>query len=278
MKTMMQQMAASQKANYSNAGTVQHLAVGQEDHLIRYYPAGPETAPAYIDIHGGGMVWGSMEDGDLLAREMNTQLGVHVLSLDYPLVPDVEYPVPVEYLYASIREIMGSASHWNIDPKRVFIGGRSAGGNLAAVMAILSAQRGEFRFVGQILDHPWLDLCGRIDWSHRPVDKDMSEEAMRGLALGYAAPDCLEDATCTPLNVPVELIPQLPPAIIQTAEFDPLKPEGDFYAELLKNSGISVISHCFPGARHAFTENNDENGRLGRQWIIDMVRKAEWLK
>ena len=269
---------AEQIKGYQFAGDVCSVSVDGTEHKFRFYPAGEKLQPAYIDIHGGGMCWGTMEDVDPLARMMNEQLGIHVLSPDYPLVPNVEYPEPLEYIYGTVREIVRQAERFHIDPKRLIIGGRSAGGNLAAAMVILSADRGEFRFVGQILDHPWLDLSGKIGWETREGDQSiLSETTMKMLALGYASPEKQAEMTCTPLNTPPEVLKKLPPTIVQTCELDPMQQEGVAYAAMLKDAGVPVMEHCFPGALHGFSEGLDELGQSGRQWIIDAVKDMKWI-
>ena len=279
IKKMIDQMDAEKKKGMSFAGRVRSVAVGGEEHLLRFYSAGEGSRPVYIDIHGGGMCWGTMEDVDPLARMMTEQLGVHVLAPDYPLVPHAEYPEQPEYLYATIRELVRQAERFSVDPARMIIGGRSAGANLAAAMTVLSVQRKEFRFVGQILDHPWLDLCGRIGWEDRTGDQSiLSEATMKMLALGYAPPEKQADMICTPLNTPPEILEQLPPAIVQTCGLDPMRVEGEAYAKLLGDAGVPLRSRCFPGVLHGFTEGLDEPGRQGRQWIIDAVRELKWTE
>ena len=279
IKKMIDQMDAERKKGITFAGSVQSVTVDGEEHRFRFYPAGEGPRPVYIDIHGGGMCWGTMEDGDPLARMMNEQLGVHVLSPDYPLVPDIEYPALPEFVYATIREIVRQTAQFGIDPDRLIVGGRSAGANLAAVMTIYAAQRKDIRFVGQILDHPWLDLCGKIGWEGRAGDQSvLSETTMKTLALGYAAPERQADMCCTPLNTPPEILKQLPPAIIQTCELDPMRFEGEAYVQLLKDAGVPVRAHCFPGALHGFSEGFDALGQAGRQWIIDAVKDLKWTE
>lgn len=275
MRKWMFQMDAEQKKGYKNAGEVMEVPVDGEPHKIRYYSAGDGIRPVYIDIHGGGMVWGSMENGDLLARMFNSELGIHVISLDYPLVPDTEYPQTMEYLYGTVRELVRHAKQYRLDKDKMVIGGRSAGGNLSAVMCVLAAQRGEFRFRGQILDHPWLDLCGLISWEGRPKDETMTQDVMRALAFGYADEAQQKEVTCTPLLASEELLTQLPPAIIQTCELDPLRVEGERYGQMLQSAGVQVRAFCFPNVPHGFSENNTEIGEAGRKALIDAV-KEEW--
>lgn len=277
-RKMVNQADAVKKKGYVCAGELQSVTVEGTEHRLRFYAAGDETRPVYIDIHGGGMCWGAMENVDPLARMMNEQLGVHVLAPDYPLVPDTEYPELPEFVYGTIREVVRQAERFHIDPERLIIGGRSAGANLAAVMTILSVQRQEFGFVGQILDHPWLDLCGKLSWEDRGGDQSfMSENAMKNLALGYAPPEKQEEMTCTPLNAPQEILRQLPPAIVQLCELDPLRVEGAAYADMLRAAGVPVWEHCFPSALHGFSEEFDALGQAGRQWIIDRVKETDWI-
>lgn len=277
-RAFMEQMEEQDRKGYVYSGEVREVPVEGETHKVRFYDCGKDKAPAYLDIHGGGMAWGGMTDVDPLAVEMVQELGIHVYALDYPLVPETEYPRPLEYLYGTVRAMVRNPEEYRIDPERLIVGGRSAGGNLTAALCLMAAERGEFSLAGQILDHPWLDLAGVIPWESRPaLPADagflMTEEIMANLALGYAPPERQKDAFCTPLLAPKELLRKTPKAIVQTAEYDTLAPEGERYANLLRGAGVEVCFHCYPKALHAFSQNTDEIGRSGRKWIIDRFRE-----
>lgn len=245
---------------------------GQKSRMLHYSSENPD-APVYFDIHGGGFVWGMMEEGDLFCHHINEQLGFEVYALDYPLGPLVRYPVALEYLYDLIKYMRENAFHYGFDPQKMVVGGRSAGGNLAAALCLLAKEKGEFQFACQILDHPYLDLCNRIDDSKRySAEGVLAPELMHELAAAYADDKEREEIYCSPINASIRELEELPPAIIQTCEYDSLRIDGDLYAQMLDEAGVELIHHCFPKVMHGFTELEGEYELAGQNWLIDHLK------
>ena len=253
-------------------GVPEEIQIDGRIHKVLHYPSGKETAPVYFDIHGGGFVWGMMEEGDLLCHHINEQLGFEVYALDYPLGPDVRFPAALFDLYEVIRYMRDNAVLFHIDPDRMAVGGRSAGGNLAAALCLLAKERGEFQFAAQVLDHPYLDLCGLIPGSQRYQEEGaLPYELMNELAAAYAEDEERKSILCSPLAADREELMDLPPAVIQTCEFDSLRQDGDQYAEKLLEAGVQTIHHCYPGVTHGFTELEGPEEIPGQNWLIEAL-------
>jgi len=273
-KKYMTAMLTEKKQGITFKGKKIQFEVDGITRTAAYYSAEETIAPVYFDIHGGGFAWGTIFDGDEWCSLIAKEMGYHVFSLDYPLTPEIEYPGQLEYVYETILYICNHAKEYGVDPTSLFIGGRSAGGNLAAALCIYALMKGDISFKAQILDHPWLDLAGSISWDTRCKDETVLPEGlMKMLALGYTESDNLNDGLVSPIFADKELIKKLPRTVIQTAEIDSLEVEGSAYAKLLEENGVPVIARCAAGAHHGFTEDYTDQGEEGRKWLLSAFKK-----
>lgn len=273
-KKFMSSMLEAKKKGIVFKGREIQLEIEGVTRTVAEYSPENSYAPVYFDIHGGGYAWGTIFDGDewcaLLAKEM----GYHVFSLDYPLTPETEYPGQLEYAYQTIAYIRDHAESFGINPDQMLIGGRSAGGNLAAALCLYAVMKGDFSFVAQVLDHPWLDLAGKISWERRCSDPAVLPKGlMEMLAYGYAEEVKWKEGLVSPILADTGLIRQLPKTIIQTAEIDSLEEEGKEYARILEENGVSVIFRCAAGVKHGFTEEYTPEGEEGRNWLLASLKK-----
>lgn len=212
----------------------------------------PETpVPVFVNIHGGGFVMGSADDDDVWSRKIVNAVECVVVNIDYHLAPEHKFPVALEECYDVVRWVYNNAAELNIDPARIAVGGHSAGGNLTAAICLLAKDRGEFPIRYQVLDYPPLDLS--IDPYTRPSADTLltpkSQEFFNTCFFNTAA-DALNPLV-SPLLAPD--LTGLPAALIITAEYDPLRQDGELYAERLAAAGCRVIYKMFPGCMHAFT-------------------------
>ena len=254
-------------------GEYMEVQINGNIHKMLHYPSDRKNPPVYFDIHGGGFVWGMMEEGDLLCHHINEYLGFEVYALDYPLGPEARFPEALNYLYETIDAMRSQSGKYNFDPDMMVVGGRSAGGNLAAALCLLAKGKGEFQFVCQVLDHPYLDLCGIIPEDQRFVgDGALPYSLMLELSAAYAEDNELKSPLCSPLNATNEELQGFPCAVIQTCELDSLRPDGDLYASKLAKAGVPTIHHCYPGAVHGFTEQEGPDEIPGQNWLIDSIR------
>jgi acetyl esterase/lipase len=227
-----------------------------------YRPAGDAASadglrPAFLDIHGGGFVLGSIEMEHGAAVQIARELGALVVVVDYRLAPEHPFPAGVEDCYAALSWIHASAAELGVDPARIAVGGQSAGGGLTAATVLLARDRGGpavcFQFLGiPELDHrletPSMRAFVDTPMWHRP-NAELSWAYYLGFEPGTLPADHGEVSPYASPSVATDLA-GLPPAYVTTMEFDPLRDEGIGYALRLLEAGVSVELHSYPGTFH----------------------------
>jgi len=241
-----------------------------------YRPTKAATpSPALLYIHGGGFCFGSIETEHLGAGAAAIATNAVTVSVDYRLAPEHPFPAGVEDCYTALCWITAQAAQLGIDAERVAVTGSSAGGGLAASVALMARDRGGPALCFQALGIPELD--DRLDTAsmhaftdtplwNRP-NAEMSWRCYLGAAGGevspYAAPARAQDLS------------GLPPAYISTMEFDPLRDEGIGYALRLLEQGVSVELHQFPGTFHGSSlVTTAEVSRRSGSEMIAAIRRA----
>lgn len=226
---------------------IEVLTLGSGVGVRLFRPEGASgPGPALLWIHGGGYVIGSAAQDDQLCRRFARELGVTVASVDYRLAPDHPYPAPLEDCYSALKWLTHLPA---VDPTGVAIGGASAGGGLAAALALLTRDRGEIALTAQILVYPMLD--------DRTVDrKDLDNPGHRlwnqsSNKFGWSA--YLGDAD-REVAVPARRndLAGLPPAWVGVGTLDLFHDEDLAYAERLKAAGVPCQVQVVPGAFHGF--------------------------
>jgi acetyl esterase len=223
--------------------------------LRLYRPADVAAAtrlPVLVFFHGGGWVIGDLDTHDVLCRQLTAEAGVSVVSVDYRLAPEHKFPAAVDDAWAATRWVTAHAAELNVDAGRLAVGGDSAGGNLAAVVALLARDHGGPAIRLQALLYPVTD--SDVDTgSYRDFSDGflLTRESMRWFFDHYVktAAD-RADWRMSPLRAPS--LAGLPPALIVTAGFDPLRDEGEAYARRLREAGVTVDAVCFGGMIHGF--------------------------
>jgi acetyl esterase/lipase len=203
-------------------------------------------APGLLWIHGGGYVIGRAAQDDVLCRRYARELGVTVASVEYRLAPENPYPASLEDCYSALQWLVRLPS---VDPARVAIGGASAGGGLAAALALLTRDRGEISLAAQLLVYPMLDdrTVGRRDLEnpgHRLWNQSSNKFGWSAY-LGGADPQVAVPARREDLS-------GLPPAWLGVGTFDLFHDEDLAYAERLKAAGVPCEVEVVPGAFHGF--------------------------
>jgi acetyl esterase len=223
--------------------------------LRLYRPAGvgdSRRLPVLIYFHGGGWVIGDLETHDVLCRQVTAEAGVCVVAVDYRLAPEHKYPAAVDDAWAATRWIVAHAAEFGIDTERVAVGGDSAGGNLAAVVALLARDARAPRIGLQLLIYPVTDLASESQsYTDLAEGYMLTRESMRWFRAQYLAKE--EDAAdwrVSPLRAPS--LTGVAPALVITAGYDPLRDEGEAYARRLREAGVSVDAVCFGGMIHGF--------------------------
>jgi len=225
-----------------------------EDIQIRIYPAqGHGPFPILIYFHGGGGVIGDLDSDDALCQRLAHMTECIVVSVDYHLAPEHKFPSGPEECYAATCWIAANAASFNGDPARIAIGGMSAGGSLAAVVTHMARDRGGPTLVFQLLLVPVTDF------------RFPESASLQAYGIGYLltrediiwfSEHCLnsEEERSNPLASPslAATFSGLPPALIITAEYDPLRDDGEHYGNLLQDAGIPVTISRRNGAIHGF--------------------------
>ncbi|MBK6661904.1 MAG: alpha/beta hydrolase fold domain-containing protein [Thermoflexaceae bacterium] len=226
-------------------------------------PAGP--LPALVYYHGGGWVIGSIDSADGACRTLCMNSKAVVISVDYRLAPEHKYPAPVEDAYEAFTWVAANAASLGIDPARIAVGGDSAGGNLAAVTALMARDRKGPAICFQMLIYPVTHHSyGTPSIRENGNGYLLTEASMRWFWGHYLTRDLDGmDPYASPLLAPD--LSGLPPALVQTAGYDPLRDEGEAYAQRMKEAGVQVECVRYDGLIH---------GYFGMQARVDAARKA----
>lgn len=219
-----------------------------------YHPSVARPLPTIVFLHGGGFVLCDLESHDVTCRTLANASGCAVVAVDYRLAPETRFPGPVEDAYAAVQWVAAHGAAHGLDGARLAIAGDSAGGNLAAAAALLARSRGGPKILHQALICPVTDAaCDTRSMHEFATGYMLSRELMQWFWERYLAKP--EDAA-NPLASPLRErdLAGLPPATIVTAEFDPLRDEGEAYADRLRAAGVSVIARMYPGMIHDFPQ------------------------
>ncbi len=217
-----------------------------------YSPSKAEFLPGLVYFHGGGLVAGSMETHDGIARALCRAGGVRVVSVDYRLAPEHRFPAAVEDAQAALRHIGGHAADFGIDAARLGICGDSAGATLAAATCQWAARAGGPQLKLQLLICPILDYS-RVTASKREFSSGyLVDQATLDHDLEYYLPAGTEPGNPSVSPLLAGDLAGMPRTLIHTAEFDPLRDEGRNYFERLTQAGNEVSYTCHPGMIHLF--------------------------
>ncbi|MBV9861017.1 MAG: alpha/beta hydrolase [Alphaproteobacteria bacterium] len=226
---------------------------GGEIPLRLYWPEAAGAVPAIVYYHGGGHVIGSLDTHDAVARNLCAGAEALVASVDYRMGPEHKFPAAVEDSFAALDWVATNAAALGADPARLGVHGDSAGGNLAAVVALLARDAGRPRLRLQSLVYPVADygLTGDSYETFATGYGLLTRDAMLWFRRHYLrSPADSEDWRASPLKA--RDLAGVAPAIVITAECDVLHDDGVRYAEALRRAGVPVEHRDFPGMIHAF--------------------------
>jgi acetyl esterase len=220
---------------------------------VRIYAASPQRGlPALVYFHGGGFVIGSLDTHDGTCRSLANAIGCTVVSVDYRLAPEHKFPAGPEDCYAATRWVAEKGAEIGVDTSRIAIGGDSAGGALTAVVALMARDRGGPKLRHQLLIYP----VANHDFTTASYEENkqgylLSREMMRWFWNHYLAqPDDGANPYASPLRAAG--FAGLPPAHVITAEFDPLRDEGEALAARLRKDGVPTTLKRYHGMFHGF--------------------------
>ncbi|MDQ7905239.1 alpha/beta hydrolase [Phytohabitans sp. ZYX-F-186] len=245
---------------------------------IVYRPAGVSDAPAYLHFHGGGfwvgggldVLRGSAAVHGTRARE----LGAVVIDVDYRMAPDHKFPLPVEDCYTALTWVAGNAERLGVDATRLAVGGGSAGGSLAAAVALMSRDRGGPALCAQVLNIPVTGSgCNTASMRLFAVGYVMTRQnALEMWEMYLASPADAYEPYASPMHA--SSLRGLPPALVILGDYDVLRDEGSAYARRLVDDGVTVTMRRLPQCHGAaLPENGPETERLTDAFLRANLRR-----
>ena len=217
-----------------------------------YTPEGAGPFPILAWYHGGGWVVGDLESADASARNLCVGGECVVVSVDYRLAPETKFPGPAEDCWAATTWAVKNAASINGDASRLAVGGDSAGGNLAAAISLMAADRGGLEIALQLLVYPVTDVdFNTVSYGENGDGYSLTKATMQWYWDHYLSSS--EDAS-NPYAAPLRAksLAGQPPALVITAEYDPLRDEGEAYAKRLREAGVAATATRYDGMIHGF--------------------------
>jgi acetyl esterase len=217
-----------------------------------YQPGRAGPFGALVWFHGGGFVIGSLDTHDHVCRELANRAECIVVAVDYRLAPEHPFPAAVDDCWAALNWVVEEGPSMGIEPDRIAVGGDSAGGNLAAVIARRARDEGGPDLRLQLLVYPYLDLRSAPTWASRRSNGEgyvLTSELLDWFRAHYLGERLGDEADATPF---VADLAGLPPAHVVAAGFDPLHDETVAYAQQLEAAGVPVELCDYEGAIHIF--------------------------
>lgn len=240
-----------------------------------YAPESEAPAPGFIFFHGGGMVAGSIETHDRVASALAEATGCRLISVDYRLAPEHKFPAAIEDAIAATAFVAHNAASLGIDAEKLVIGGDSAGATLAAVVCQHALRHGP-DIVAQCLICPVLDFEEISPSRETFAENHLIDKLTLEADLADYLPEGTDTADVRISPLRALHVAGLPAAIIHTAEFDPMRDEGNAYARKLLAAGVAVEHVCHDGMIHNFHAMSAvlPQARLVLSQIGEQVRRA----
>jgi len=217
-----------------------------------YHPHGAGVKPVLVYFHGGGWVIGTLDSYDATCRELAQGADCVVISVDYRLAPEHRYPAAPDDCYAALRWVTANAASLGVDARRLAVGGDSAGGNLSAVVSQMARDKGGPAIRFQLLIYPVTDA----DFTRRSYVDNAEGYLLTTASMHWFWDHYVpsKPQRAEPYASPIRAadLSGLPPAWVCTAEFDPLRDEGEAYAKRLQQAGVSTALTRFDGLIHGF--------------------------
>jgi len=216
-----------------------------------YRPSAASPLPALVFFHGGGFVLGGLDMSDRTCRALANGSGCVVISVDYRLAPEHQFPAAADDAFAVTSYVAEHAADFGVDPALIAVGGDSAGGNLAVVVALRARDAGGPALAFQLLIYPWVDFTDTSpSMREYGADHFLTAETMAWFADHYApAPIDRRQPWVSPSHANLA---GLPPAVVLTAECDPLRDQGEAYARRLMDAGVPATVKRYDGMIHVF--------------------------
>jgi acetyl esterase len=242
-----------------------------------YTPDAPAPRPAMVYFHGGGWVVCNLDTHDVVCRAIAHRAGAVVVSVDYRLSPEAKFPAAVDDCYAATQWVAANAERLGIDPRRIAVGGDSAGGNLGAVISLKSRDEQGPPIALQALVYPVTDLSTFDTPSHHEFgESHQLTTSMMVWFRGHYLANLADGAHPHASPLLARDLSGLPPALIITAECDPLRDEGEAFGKRLAEAGVAVTCTRYAGMIHPFFSLSGviPQGLDAIQQVADAVKSA----
>lgn len=272
----------SQIDGYDAVQRIENIEIASSDQasipLRIYIPKESSALPVLVFFHRGGWVFGSIDEADSLCRKIANILGFVVISVEYRLAPEYPFPTPLEDCYAATQWVSENIDIFGGDHTRLIVGGESAGGNLAAAVALLARDKRGPHIAAQLLMYPAISALTEDEvYEACPDQYFMTKEGMRGFwkmylrspgdaGHAYACPDRAD--TCE----------GLPPCLLVTAEYDPLRREAERYGARLSQAKVLVVTKTIAGAIHGCIDLPVYEENQKRAWIQEIGQLLKKLE
>lgn len=238
---------------YDNIKNIKIVTASSEIPVRIYTPNNDRIFPVIIYSHGGGWVGGSIDDYDNICRKLSKNTNAIVISVGYRLAPENPFPVGLYDVYNVLQWTYENAETIKGDKKNIAVAGDSAGGNYSAVISQMARNKSGPHITCQVLIYPSTNIyeLNSRTWSYFENDFNLSKEDMeKYISLYVPRKEDRKNPYASPLLA--ENFTKLPSALIITAEFDPLRDDGEVYGEKLKGAGVDVIISRYKGVMHGF--------------------------
>jgi acetyl esterase len=267
------------KTSVKQVFQVDNLVIPCPDHEIPlrvYYPSGAQNLPCLIFLHGGGWTLSDLDTHDALCRSLTNDVNCVVISVDFRRAPENKFPAAIDDSYTALEWIHNNHNKLGIAKTKIGIGGDSSGANQAAVVAMLSRDRNGPNLLFQWLAYPVMDYHTPYSLSYTEMGSGyaLNKELLFWFWDNYLPTDF---SRTNPYIFPLQAINMsgLPSAYIMTANFDPLRDEGEAYGERLKTAGVNVKIRRFESQTHGFLVIKDKVNGANQAYgeaVIEMRR------
>lgn len=252
---MVRTMNVAMPALPEKVAKVQHILIPTRDGQVNaraYYPSDNADLPVIVYFHGGGWVIANLDVYESSCRALCNAAEAIVVSIAYRQSPEARFPAAVNDAYDATQWILQNAGSLGGDPSRVAVAGESAGGNLATVTCLQIKDQGALMPAAQLLIYPVTDTSMSQASYAENQDTQPLHTSMMPWFMNYYLENEADKTHRYVAPLLADDLSNLPPAIVITAEFDPLRDEGEQYAQKLANAGVSVKSQRFTGVTHEF--------------------------